>query len=74
MSDQFSKYQETDRKHKLANTYCITFTSDYWYGCDANCLHDDVIKGKHFPRYSSVTGEFLAPVTRNFDIFFGLPE
>ena len=40
------------------------------------CLHDDVIKWKHFPRYrhSPVPGDFLAqrPVTRSFDVFFDL--
>ena len=40
--------------------------------------HDDVIKGKHFPRYWSlvreVPGEFPTkkPVTRNYDVFFDL--
>ena len=35
--------------------------------------HDDVIKWKHFPRYS-ITGEFHTqrPVTRSFDFFFHL--
>ena len=45
-------------------------------------LHDDVIKWKHFPRnwpfvrgIHPVPGEFPAqrPVTRGFDVFFGLP-
>ena len=51
------------------------------------CVHDDVIKWKHFPRYwpflwgiqrspvnSSVTGEFPAqrPVKRSLDVFFDL--
>ena len=49
------------------------------------CVHDDVIKWKHLPRYwlfvrgiqwspvnSLVTGEFPATVTRSFDVFFDL--
>ena len=39
------------------------------------CIHDDVIKWKHFPRYwPFVRGIHPAqrPVTRNFDVFFDL--
>ena len=44
------------------------------------CVHDDVIRWKHFPRYwpfvwdPPVTGEFpqQRPVTRSFDAFFDL--
>ena len=36
-------------------------------------IHDDVIKWKHFPRYwPFVRGFHRSPVTRSFDVFFGL--
>ena len=54
------------------------YQTDTWHSAR---VHDDVIKGKHTPRYwsfvrgdSPVTGEFSAqrPVTRSFDFFFHL--
>ena len=53
-------------------------------GTDDNCIHDDVIKWKHFPRYwpfvrgihwSPVNSRWIPaqrPVTWSFDVFFDL--
>ena len=50
------------------------FWLTHW-GLEKKCRHhDDVIKWKHFPRHSPVTGEFPSqrPVTRSFGVFFDL--
>ena len=59
---------------------CFGFAIIHWCRLFSNILHgcfvahDDVIRGKHFPRYGPfvrVTGEFPSqmPVTRSFDVF-----
>ena len=42
------------------------------HNCFRQCIHDDVIKWKHFPRHSHRWFSSQRPVTRSFEVFFNL--